>query len=149
MIRTNTVNFGMAGPLIGRLAPRFQRIATDAWMSTVPLGWADRLFFLSAAGDRHDAWRTGWADRFLDDEVPEWGAIVSAVIEAWQVPEITRFEVAASFSLCDYADWRRAAESWCHSQGVSAQLMAFQADRVGYAGLLVRHELERRETVLN
>jgi hypothetical protein len=133
----------MAGPHFDALTPRFRRIAADARANTAALCWADRLFFLAAAGEKHEVWRKAYAGRYMTEQVPEWSAVVSTVIELWGPAEIDCFEMAAVYSMADDLSWRMAAEVWCVSRGQAPQLADFWNDPVGVAGRLVGHTLER------
>ena len=133
----------MTGEHFLSLSPRFQRIARDASTNTAMLGWAERLFFLSAAGEKHEAWRKAYASRFMSEQVPEWSRLVNAVIELWGPAEITSFEMAAVYAMSDDMNWRMAGELWCVASGYDHQLAGFRANPVGYAGDLVGQALER------
>ena len=71
----------MAEEFFERLTPRFQHVARDAHRVASPLCWAERLYFLTAAGEKHESWRKAYAERYLGEPVPDWSAILSAVIE--------------------------------------------------------------------
>ncbi len=132
----------MTGTHFDTLSARFQRIARDASDNTAMLRWPDRLFFLVAAGEKHEAWRRAYALAYLDEPVPAWPDVVSAVIELWGPGAITCFEMAAVYTISGDRDWRAAGEAWCAASGRLAQLAAFQADPVGHAGRLVGKALE-------
>ena len=138
-------DFGMTGAHFEALTPRFQRIALDASTNTAMLGWAERLFFLSAAGEKHETWRKAYASRFMNEQVPQWSSLVNAVIELWRPAEITSFEMAAVYTMSDDMNWRMAGELWCVASGHERQLASFWADPVGYSGDLVGQALERLE----
>lgn len=125
------------------LSPRFQRISLDAVHQTEMLGWPERLFFLSAAGDKHEVWRNTYDVRFVGEQVPEWRHVVSAVIEHWGVQGISCFEMAAAYTLAGDRNWRMAGEVWCVTHDEAERLAAYRADPVGYSGQLVGEALER------
>ncbi len=125
------------------LSPRFQRIAADAASQTIPLSWSERLFFMTAAGDKHEAWRKAYDARYVGEQVPEWPKIVNAVIELWAAEAIVCFEMAALYTMSDDRDWRMAGEVWCVSHGKGDGLAAYWADPVGYSGRLVGEALEQ------
>lgn len=125
------------------LSPRFQRISQDAVRQTAMLSWPERLFFLAAAGEKHEAWRSAYDARYVGEAVPEWSRIVNAVIELWGANEIACFEMAAIYTMADDRTWRMAGELWCVSHGQNDRLTAFSADPVGYSGRLVGEALER------
>jgi hypothetical protein len=135
-------DFDTVGRHFQALSPRFQRISTDALRQTAALNWAERLFFLAAAGEKHETWRTAYALRYMDEQVPEWPEVVSAVIELWAAPGITCFEMAAIYTTSSDRDWRMAGETWCVSCGCREQLAAYWADPVGHAGNLVGRTLD-------
>jgi hypothetical protein len=126
-----------------QLSPRFQRIARNACAETARLCWADKLFFLSAAGDKHETWRKAYDARYVGEQVPEWSKIVNAVIELWEAAPIACFEMAAIYTMSDDRSWRMAGEVWCTSNGFAAALAEYWADPVGRSGQLVERALER------
>lgn len=137
------IDFVTTGEHFQALSPRFQRITLDAARQTEMLGWSERLFFLSAAGDKHEIWRKAYDPRFVGEQVPEWSRIVSAVIEVWGAASITCFEMAAIYTLSGDRNWRMAGEVWCVSHHDDGRLAAYWADPVGYSGKLVGEALER------
>ncbi len=135
--------FCMTGEHYRSLSPRFQRIALDAVHQTAMLSWPDRLFFLTAAGDKHEVWRQAYDARYVGEAVPEWTRIINAIIELWEPAPITCFEMAAIYAMSDDRNWRMAGELWCVSRGDDKRLASFWANPVGYAGQLVGEALDR------
>ncbi|MEN3973774.1 hypothetical protein [Emcibacter sp. SYSU 3D8] len=138
-----SIDFSPTGAYFATLSSRFQRIALDAVRQTAMLSWSDRLFFLSAAGDKHEVWRLAYDARYVGEQVPEWSRIVNAVIEIWKPAPIACFEMAAIYSLSEDPTWRMAGEAWCHANGFGAALADYRADPVTCAGELVKLALER------
>lgn len=136
-------DFITTGEHFQALSLRFQRISLDAVQQTAMLGWPERLFFLSAAGDKHEVWRKAYDTRYVGEQVPEWSRIVSAVIEIWGAGSISCFEMAAIYTLAGDRDWRMAGEVWCVSHDETERLAAWWADPVGYSGRLVGEALDR------
>ena len=125
------------------ISPRFQRIAIDAAEQTVPLNWPERLFFMTAAGDKHEVWRKAYDARYVGEQAPEWPKIVNAIIGLWGPETIACFEMAALYTMSDDRDLRMAGEVWCTSHGKAERLAAYWADPVGYSGRLVGEALEQ------
>ncbi|MGE0666587.1 MAG: hypothetical protein AB7O49_08520 [Sphingomonadales bacterium] len=136
-------DFSRIGPYFDDLSPRFQRISEDAVRQTAVLSWPERLFFLAAAGDKHESWRNAYDARYVGEPVPKWERIVSAVIALWGAQAITCFEMAAIYTSSDNQTWRMAGEVWCVSHGETERLAAFWADPAGYSGRLVGEALDR------
>ena len=133
----------MADGHLQTLSPRFQRIAIDAAEQTVPLNWPERLFFMTAAGDKHEVWRKAYDARYVGEQAPEWPQIVNAIIGLWGPETIACFEMAALYTMSDDRDLRMAGEVWCTSHGKAERLAAYWADPVGYSGRLVGEALEQ------
>ena len=138
----------MTGFHFEQLTPRFRRIARDAVRSMETLRWPDRLFFLAAAGEKHETWRKTYAEEFVDERVPEWAHVVSAVIELWDVPQIGGFEIAAIYTSSNDKDWRVAGEAWCVANGLGAALADYWSAPQAYSEALVERALGRLDRLV-
>jgi hypothetical protein len=130
----------MTGSFLFRLDAPYRRLSHDACAKMAPLYWPERVYFLAAAGVRHEAWRSAIQAAGIREAVPEWSSLVSAIIELWSPLTVERFETAAIFSLSDCREWRLEADTWCRDTGLEPQLSQFLVNPMDYAAGMVERQ---------